>query len=206
MTRKRSAAASFTAAVQAICAGDAPALKRLLTADAALSAAVFTEDVLFTEQLLHWLYVRDSLLHLSAAARGLATTTVLLAAGCPVDAASGRRKATPLHYAADGFVSGPTHDEAAQAQTITLLITHGANVDAQDANGATPLHRAVRCRCAAAVEALIAHGCNVNRPNKSGSTPLRLAQVDSGRGGSGDPRARSNQATIADLLSRAGGT
>ena len=77
-------------------------------------------------------------------------------------------------------------------------------VYAVDKGGVTPLHRAVRNRCAAAVAALLAAGADPHAENNSGSTPARLARVTSGRGGSGSPAAKAQQAEIVRLLDAAG--
>jgi ankyrin repeat protein len=83
---------------------------------------------------------------------------------------------------------------------VTCLIEAGANPDALDKSGVAPLHRAVRCRCTAAVRALLAGGANPSLANKSGSTPLDLARLTTGKGGSGSPEARREQAEIVLLL------
>ena len=63
-----------------------------------------------------------------------------------------------------------------------------------------PLHRAVRTRCAAAVEALLEGGADAKLKNKSGSTPMMLAKMTTGRGGSGSIAARAEQQEIVRLL------
>ena len=68
----------------------------------------------------------------------------------------------------------------------------------------TPLHRAVRTRWAAAVEALIAGGAEPRGGNTRGSTPLHLAVQNTGRGNSGTPHAREQQQQIIELLLGAG--
>jgi ankyrin repeat protein len=79
----------------------------------------------------------------------------------------------------------------------------GSRINAQDKNGATPLHRAVRTRCAAAVEYLLAAGADPLRKNLPGSTPFHLAVQNTGRGGSGDEKARDAQRQIIEtFLSR----
>jgi len=83
---------------------------------------------------------------------------------------------------------------------VTLLLEAGADPDAADAGGTTPLLRAVRNRCAAAVRALLDGGADARRANKHGSTPRDLALVTSGRGGSGSPEARAQQQEILRLL------
>src|SRR5262249_3506648 len=116
--------------------------------------------------------------------------------------ARNRRGAEPLHYAADA-----NHwDPIAQAETIAFLISVGADPDAADRSGVAPLHRAVRTRSLAAVRALVNGGGDVRRPNKSGSTPLDLAVWTTGRGGSGSPQAREQQAGIITFLRERGAT
>jgi hypothetical protein len=99
-----------------------------------------------------------------------------------------------------------TWDPHAQARTIARLIAAGADPNAPDEGGATPLHKAVRTRCAAAVKALIDGGADPRCKNKSGSTALRLAQVNSGRGGSGSAEAKAEQQEILRLLEAHGPT
>jgi len=63
-----------------------------------------------------------------------------------------------------------------------------------DKNGTTPLHRAVRNRCASAVNALLDLGADPDATNQSGSTALQLACWTTGRGGAGRrPRGHSNR-------------
>jgi ankyrin repeat protein len=107
-----------------------------------------------------------------------------------------RRGAEPLHYAADTN----RWDPAAQAETIEYLISVGADPNALDRSGVSPLHRAVRTRSAAAVRALLDGGADSRRPNHAGSTPLHLAVQTTGRGGSGSAQAREQQADIVRLL------
>jgi hypothetical protein len=64
----------------------------------------------------------------------------------------------------------------------------------------TPLHRAVRTRCAAAVKALMDGGADVRARNKNGSRPGDLATRNTGRGGSGSAEAKAQQREILRLL------
>src|SRR6185503_4399776 len=102
----------------------------------------------------------------------------------------------PLHYAADANRWNPT----AQAETIEYLLSVGADPNALDKSGVTPLHRAVRTRTLPAVRSLLDGGANPRALNKAGSTPLHLAVQTTGRGGSGSEHARQQQAGIIRLL------
>ncbi|MFT3766268.1 MAG: ankyrin repeat domain-containing protein [Minicystis sp.] len=84
---------------------------------------------------------------------------------------------------------------------VGLLARQAAEIDQRDANGATALHRAVRCRCSGAVRVLLRQGADPLARNGSGSTPMDLALVTSGRGGSGTAPARKAQQVIVALLS-----
>jgi len=63
-----------------------------------------------------------------------------------------------------------------------------------------PLHRAVRNRCSAAVEALLSAGADPRLQNDSGSTASDLARWTTGRGGTGSSEAKAEQQIILDLL------
>jgi hypothetical protein len=64
----------------------------------------------------------------------------------------------------------------------------------------TPLHRAVRNRCAGAVEVLLLGGADPQLRNDSGSTATDLARWTTGRGGSGTEAAKAEQRVIIELL------
>jgi hypothetical protein len=88
---------------------------------------------------------------------------------------------------------------------VLCLCELGADPNAVDKNGTAPLHRAVRNRCAAAVEALLDGGADPNATNRSGSTPGQLARWTTGRGASGSAAAKAQQQEILRLLQAAGG-
>ena len=92
----------------------------------------------------------------------------LLASGANVHAVDSRNGMTPLHYACELYM--PKCSE--------LLISRGANVNAMDQNGNTPLSTCVfywqkgldNIRC------LVRHGADVNTCNLHGVSPLSLAR------------------------------
>lgn len=91
-------------------------------------------------------------------------------------------------------------DPPRQAAMVVYLIDAGADPDAVAAGGVTPLHRAVRNRCAAAVRALLDAGADPRRANNGGSTAIMLARWTTGRGGSGSPEAKAEQDKILSIL------
>jgi ankyrin repeat protein len=105
--------------------------------------------------------------------------------------------ATPLHYAAlwdlhfiiellvtecsqnvlsRGFTDNdtPLHlaSKHGHMKTIRVLMEHGADVAAQNGDGATPLFRASCCRQMEAARMLLDSGAEVTARNKTGHTPL----------------------------------
>lgn len=186
----------MTSLLAAIVNDDRSAAKRCLQDDPGLAAVVFKKPKLYQSKIFHWIYVGDTPLHLAAAGYRTEIVRLLLNAGADSNAATNRRKSTPLHYAADGFITGPAWNAKSQVATLRCLIDHGAGLHSQDANGATPLHRAVRTRCAAAVRFLLYAGSDPTITNKPGSTAFHLAVQNTGRGGSGDPAAIAAQREI----------
>ena len=201
---------AFMGLVRAIVAGDVAAAARLLAAAPALARACVEEGATratakghFLDPIAHYLYPGDTALHIAAAAYQIEIARALIAARAEVEARN-RRGAAPLHYAADGAPGSPRWNPRAQAATIACLIEAGADPDAADLGGTTPLHRAVRNRCAAAVAALLDGGADARRKNKRGSTAMQLARRNTGRGGSGAPEAKAQQAEIVRLLAQRG--
>jgi hypothetical protein len=92
--------------------------------------------------------------------------------------------------------------ELAAAQLVAAGATRANPVDpdAVAAGGVTPLHRAVRNRCSAAVRALLDAGADPRRANENGSTATKLAGLTTGRGGTGSPEAKAEQAKILSML------
>jgi len=188
--------------VRVVVNGDIDQVSRRLAGSPAL--ATTSSDVGATRQeastfffadIAHYLYAGDTALHMAAAAFRRRVAELLVAHGADCRARN-RRGAEPLHYAADANRWDPT----AQAEMIKYLLLIGADPNALDSAGVAPLHRAVRTRSLAAVRALLDGGANSRQPNKVGSTPLHLAVQTTGRGGSGSPQAREQQAGIVRLL------
>jgi ankyrin repeat protein len=110
------------------------------------------------------------------------------------------RGAEPLHAAVIGAPGSANWNPAGQRDAILYLIKAGADPNAAAAGGVTPLHRAVRNRCSAAVEALLPPPPAPRLPNDRGSTASDLARWTTGRGGTGSAAARGEQRIIIELL------
>jgi ankyrin repeat protein len=194
--------------IRVVVGGDIDEVSRRLAASPDLARA--SSDVgatrqeasaFFFPEIAHYFYAGDTALHMAAAAFRRPVAELLVAHGASCRAKN-RRGAEPLHYAADAN----RWDPAAQAETIEYLLSIGADPNALDGSGVAPLHRAVRTRSLPAVRALLDGGASPRHPNKAGSTPLHLAVQTTGRGGSGSPHAREQQAGIVRLLLERGAT
>jgi hypothetical protein len=193
----------MTELLAAIVENDVATVRRLLKADRGLATRLIRKAKLYQSKIFHWMYVGDTALHLAAAGYRVEIVRALLKAGADVNAAKNMRKSRPLHYAADGFITGPVWDAKRQVATIQCLLDHGADIHLQDKNGA-PLHRAVRTRCSAAVKFLLAAGADPTIRNKPGSTAFHLAVQNTGRGGSGESAAIEAQREIIRMFLASG--
>lgn len=196
--------------IAAILADDLAAVRRILAetpgeAAKAVNAGATRENATdyFVDELKHYIYAGDTPLHVAAMAYRVEMIALLVKSGTDV-CARNRRGAQPLHYACDGGPDLKNWNRDAQFNAVSKLIAFGANPNALDKSGVAPLHRAVRNRCSGAVKALIECGADVNLKNKSGSTPLKLAQMTTGKSGSGSEGAKRECALIFDLLTNAG--
>jgi len=185
----------------AILHDDRVSARKLIATDSRLSTALVDHARLFDSDIVHWLYLNDTALHLAAAGHRVAIVQMLLAAGADPNSCRNHRRSGPLHYAADGFQS-PSFDPAEQVKTISCLLNAGADLQAADKNGATALHRAVRTRSAEAVECLLLAGADPTVKNLPGATPFHLAVQNTGRGGTGDPVAKAAQRRIIEWMLR----
>ncbi len=187
----------FQSLVVAILDDDRANVKELL------KEGVSQEDR-YESRIAHWIYAGDAAIHVAAAGYRVEIARMLLAAGADSGSARNRRGSQPLHYAADGNLDSPGWNAKRQVAMIRLLLKAGAVIDAQDKNGATPLHLAVRTRSAAAVQCLLVAGADPTIRNKPGSTPFHLAAQNTGRGGSGTPTARTAQGEILQTFCERG--
>jgi ankyrin repeat protein len=192
--------------LRAIVAGDAEAVRRLIAASSELACAKLEQGATreagapyYLDEIGQHLYAGTTALHVAAAGYRHEIVRDLIEAGADVRA-SNRRGAEPLHLAAMGIPGSPNWNPRAQATTIACLIEAGADPNAIDKSGGAPLHRAVRTRCAAAVDALLRAGADPRRSNKNGSLPIALATRNTGRGGTGAPEAKAEQRAILRLL------
>src|SRR5437764_3600893 len=108
----------MTMLLTAIVDDDASAVKRLLKADVGLATRLIPKPKLYNSVIFHWIYVGDTALHLAAAGYRVEIVRLLLASAADPNAAKNHRKSTPLHYAADGFITGPACDDKRQVGTI----------------------------------------------------------------------------------------
>ena len=153
----------------------------------------------FLEAIGHYMYRGDTALHAAAATHRLEVVQALIAAGADVHARN-RRGDEALHYAADGAPGNEAWRPEEQASVITCLVEAGADPNVTEMSGVTPLLRAVRSRCGAAVMALLDAGADPMLANDRGSTPLELALRPTGRSGSGSAAAKREQREILMVL------
>lgn len=190
----------FQSLVEAILDNGRARVNGLLKADPALATKAVATNPRLELKIAHWIYAGDTALHVAAAGCRVEIAELLLDAGAVVSAAGNHRRSQPLHYAADGSLVSPSWDAQRQVAMIRLLVNAGADLGAQDKNGATPLHRAVRTRSAEAVKFLLNAGSDPLVQNKPGSTPFHLAVQSTGRGGSGTEEARAAQREIVQMF------
>jgi len=87
---------------------------------------------------------------------------------------------------------------AGNTNVASVLLSHGANVNAKDGEGKTPLHFAAQQGTSRAVEFLLKNGADANAKDNKGVTPLSLTKIRN-RG-----REIEKRKDIADLLRKYG--
>ncbi len=179
---------------------DGRTVKSLLRDEPSLATLPIRKAKLYRTKINHWIYFGDTPLHLAAAGYRVEIVRLLLASGADPNSRLNHRESGPLHYAADACLTSKAWNATRQVETIQCLLKAGAEINAQDKNGATPLHRAVRTRGAEAVRCLLDAGADPLLRNKPGSTAFHLAVQNTGRGGSGTEAAKAAQREIIQLF------
>src|SRR5260370_28514454 len=113
---------------------DPPRVKNLLKAVPWLATALIDAARLHESNIVPWIYVGDTALHLAAAGYRVELVRLLLAAGADPNSTTNHRQSGPLHYAADGFINGPDWNAKRHVKTIQCLLDAGAAINAQDKN------------------------------------------------------------------------
>ncbi|VVJ22202.1 Uncharacterised protein [Amycolatopsis camponoti] len=187
----------------AIAAGDRALVRAALDAAPSLvTSRLARQDEFFIAECAAQVYEGATALHAAAFAYDVETARELVSRGAAVRARD-RRGAEPLHAAASGVPGAPHWNPVSQAAVIEYLVDAGADPDAAALGRVTPLHRAVRNRCSAAVGALLRAGADPRSPTGRGSTASDLARRPTGRGGAGSAAAKLEQRIILSLLGEA---
>jgi hypothetical protein len=190
----------LTSLLVAIADLDHKTARRLLTATPSLATAKLARpNEFFLAERLAQVYEGDTALHAAAFSYDADIARDLIARGANIRARN-RRGAEPLHAAVIGVPGSESWNPTRQRDVILYLIEAGADPNALAAGGVTPLQRAVRNRCSAAVGALLRAGADPRLQNDSGSTASDLAHWTSGRGGTGSAEAKTEQRIIFELL------
>ena len=122
---------------------------------------------------------RSTALHSAVSSSGAEVVAMLIDHGAQPQRKGGWHEDTPLHHLAD-------YGGKDVSEIFTMLIERGADIDATDKDGNTPLHRAALAVeygtynpfSAEVAAMLIQHGADIHAKNKSGETPLHIVAKD----------------------------
>src|SRR5438477_11250262 len=118
--------------IAAIVDDNVSTVKRLLKADVGLATRLIRKPKLYRSSIFHWIYAGDTALHLAAAGYRVEIVRLLLTSGAEPNAAKNSRRSSTLHYAADGFITGPAWDAKSQVETIRSQLHYGGQIHIQD--------------------------------------------------------------------------
>jgi ankyrin repeat protein len=105
---------------------------------------------------------------------------LLITRGAKVNGKSQSHGGTALHWAAQCGPRWIRVKRDCDVRGVTeLLLAHGADVNAKNNDGDTPLHTAGENANAATAELLLENGGSVNAKNNAGRTPLHVTEYDS---------------------------
>ena len=107
----------------------------------------------------------ETALHIAASRNAIKVLNFLLEKNVDVNARTDLTQETPLFLAV----------QENQSDAFNALISHGANVNAEDFEGETPIFVAIKNCRSSFIDSLIEKGADVNHKNKDGQTPLFFA-------------------------------